>query len=151
MNWMCMGCCISSAPWLLRRKREEHGRGTCRRCQKRKKSLKERRARTPKLRANSATSLASLISLVQEMALTLSKFMKLYNTRSPGIKKDDIWEKNLNALLRGKTSIGFPEVARILSPEFGQEGAISAKDSNMDSQYNTKGKGSQKKGKSSKK
>ncbi|MED6182396.1 hypothetical protein PIB30_028140 [Stylosanthes scabra] len=86
-----------------------------------------------------------------EMALTLSKFMKLYNARSPGIKKDDIWEKNLNALLRGKTSIGFPEVARILTPEFGQQGAISAKDSNIDSQDNTKGKGSQKKGKSSKK
>ncbi|XP_057762442.1 uncharacterized protein LOC130982450 [Arachis stenosperma] len=87
-----------------------------------------------------------------EMALTLSKFMKLYNARSPGIKKDDIWEKNLNTLLRGKTSIGFPEVARILSPEFGQQGGISTKDSNMDSHTdNTKGKGSKKKGKSSKK
>ncbi|XP_027362133.1 uncharacterized protein LOC113869836 [Abrus precatorius] len=86
-----------------------------------------------------------------EMALILSKFIKLYNFKSPGIKKDKIWEQNLQTLLRGRNSIGFPEVAKILSPEFSQ-GAINVKDSNMDSfADNAKGKASQKKGKSSKK
>lgn len=70
--------------------------------------------------------------------------------QSPGIKKDKLWEQNLQTLLRGKNSVGFPEVAKILSPEFSQ-GAINMKDSNMDSFGDTKGKTSQKKGKSSKK
>ncbi|KAK7307401.1 hypothetical protein VNO77_40428 [Canavalia gladiata] len=86
-----------------------------------------------------------------EVALILSRFIKLYNFKSPGIKKDKIWEQNLQTLLRGRSSIGFPEVAKILSPEFSQ-GSINIKDSNADSfADNTKGKGSQKKGKSSKK
>ncbi|KAK7309444.1 hypothetical protein RJT34_06181 [Clitoria ternatea] len=87
-----------------------------------------------------------------EIASILSKFIKLYNLRSPGIKKDKIWEQNLQTLLRGRTSIGFPEVAKILSPEF-SKGAINVKDSSTDSfADNTKGKASQKKkGKSSKK
>lgn len=71
--------------------------------------------------------------------------------QSPGIKKDKIWEQNLQTLLRGKSNVGFPEVAKILSLEFGH-GAISVKDTSMDSfADNTKGKASQKKGKSSKK
>ncbi|CAL0331641.1 unnamed protein product [Lupinus luteus] len=86
-----------------------------------------------------------------EIALIISKFLKLYNFKSPGIKKDKIWEQNLQTLLRGKNSIGFPEVAKILSPEF-SHGAINIKESNTDSfADNTKGKNSQKKGKSSKK
>ncbi|XP_047182981.1 uncharacterized protein LOC124849147 isoform X1 [Vigna umbellata] len=85
-----------------------------------------------------------------EIALILSKFIKLYNFRSPGIKKDKIWEQNLQSLLRGRNSVGFPEIAKILSSEFSQ-GAINVKDSNMDSSMDsTKGKGSQKKGKPSK-
>ncbi|KAK7252593.1 hypothetical protein RIF29_36650 [Crotalaria pallida] len=86
-----------------------------------------------------------------EISLIISKFIKLYNSKSPGIKKDKIWEQNLQTLLRGKNSIGFPEVAKILSPEFSQ-GAINMKDSSSDSfADNMKGKKGQKKGKSSKK
>ncbi|KAJ1375405.1 SWIB/MDM2 domain [Sesbania bispinosa] len=86
-----------------------------------------------------------------EIALIISKFIKIYNIRSPGIKKDKIWEQNLQTLLRGKNSVGFPEIAKIISPEF-SHGPINLKDTNMDSfAENTKGKASQKKGKSSKK
>lgn len=75
----------------------------------------------------------------------------IYVVQSPGIKKDKIWEQNLQTLLRGRNSVGFPEIAKILSPEFSQ-GTINLKDSNMDSSLDgAKGKGSQKKGKSSKK
>ncbi|CAL5188321.1 unnamed protein product [Lathyrus oleraceus] len=82
-----------------------------------------------------------------EIASIISKFIKLYSFRSPGIKKDKLWEQNLQTLLRGRNSVGFPEIAKILSPEFSQ-GAINIKDTNMDSSTdNTKGKGSQKKGK----
>lgn len=71
--------------------------------------------------------------------------------QSPGVKKDKLWEQNLQTLLRNRNSIGFPEIAKILSPEF-SSGAINVKDTNMDSSTdNSKGKGSQKKGKSSKK
>lgn len=67
--------------------------------------------------------------------------------QSPGIKKDKLWEQNLQTLLRGRNSVGFPEIAKILSPEFSQ-GAINIKDTNTDSSAdNTKGKGQQKKGK----
>ncbi|XP_061341764.1 uncharacterized protein LOC133288082 [Gastrolobium bilobum] len=88
-----------------------------------------------------------------ETALIISKFIKLYNLKSPGIKKDKLWEQNLQTLLRGKSSIGFPEVARILSPEFSQ-GAINIRDNKMDSftdNTKPKGKAVQKKGKSKKK
>ncbi|XP_004512324.1 uncharacterized protein [Cicer arietinum] len=86
-----------------------------------------------------------------EIALIISKFIKLYNFRSPGIKKDKLWEQNLQTLLRGRNSVGFPEIAKILSPEFSQ-GAINIKDTSMDSVTdNTKAKGPQKKGKKSKK
>ncbi|KAK4268791.1 hypothetical protein QN277_022030 [Acacia crassicarpa] len=86
-----------------------------------------------------------------EIALLISKFIKLNNSRSPGIKKDKIWEQNLQTLLRGKSSVSFPEIAKILSPEFSQ-GIMHFKDKSMDSfTDNTKGKSSQKKGKSSKK
>jgi len=75
----------------------------------------------------------------------------MFGVQSPGIKKDKIWEQNLQSLLRGRNSVGFPEIAKILSSEFSQ-GTINVKDSNMDSSIDsTKGKGSQKKGKSSKK
>nr|ACU14195.1 unknown [Glycine max] len=87
-----------------------------------------------------------------EIALILSKFTKLYNFKSPGIKKDKIWEQNLQTLLRGRNNVGFPEIAKILSPEFGH-GAINVKDSSIgDSSGDaTKGKGPKKKGTSSKK
>lgn len=75
----------------------------------------------------------------------------MFGVQSPGIKKDKIWEQNLQSLLRGRNSVGFPEIAKILSSEFSQ-GVINVKDSNMDSSMDsTKGKGSQKKGKPSKK
>ncbi|XP_020218052.1 uncharacterized protein LOC109801406 [Cajanus cajan] len=86
-----------------------------------------------------------------EISLILSNFIKLYNSKSPGIKKDKIWEQNLQTLLRGRNTVGFPEIAKILSPEFGQ-GAINMKGSNVDSSADAaKGKGPQRKGKSSKK
>lgn len=85
-----------------------------------------------------------------EISLIISNFIKLYNARSPGIKKDKIWEQNLQTLLRGRSSVGFPEIAKILSTEF-SSGAINVKDSGMDAFSDSKGKGSQKKGKSSKK
>ncbi|KAF7844274.1 SWIB/MDM2 domain protein [Senna tora] len=86
-----------------------------------------------------------------ETSLLISKFIKLYNFRSPGIKKDKIWEQNLQTLLRGKSSVGFPEIAKILSPEFSQ-GVMHFKDKSTDSfADNTKGKTSQKKGRSPKK
>ncbi|XP_054782388.1 uncharacterized protein LOC129289618 [Prosopis cineraria] len=85
-----------------------------------------------------------------ETALLISKFIKLNNSRSPGIKKDKIWEQNLQTLLRGKTSVSFPEIAKILSPEFSQS-IMHFKDKSMDSLSDKKkGKASQK-GKSSKK
>ncbi|CAK8540180.1 unnamed protein product [Lathyrus sativus] len=81
-----------------------------------------------------------------EIASIISKFIKLYSFRSPGIKKDKLWEQNLQTLLRGRNSVGFPEIAKVLSPEFCQ-GAINIKDTNMDSSTdNTKGNSSQKKG-----
>ncbi|GAU39528.1 hypothetical protein TSUD_222980 [Trifolium subterraneum] len=82
-----------------------------------------------------------------EIAVILSKFMKLYNPRSPGIKKDKLWEQNLQTLMRGRNNIGFPEVLKIVSPEFGQ-GPINIKDTSIDSNMdNTKGKKTQQKGK----
>ncbi|XP_050366673.1 uncharacterized protein LOC126785119 [Argentina anserina] len=50
-------------------------------------------------------------------ALMISKFIRLHNKQSPGIK-DRNWEQNLNILLHGKDRVGLPEVTRLLSPEF---------------------------------
>lgn len=86
-----------------------------------------------------------------ERCYSLSLDNNIYILQSPGIKKDKIWEQNLQTMLRGKTSVGFPEIAKILSPEFSQ-GVMNFKDKSMDSfTENTKGKTSQKKGKSSRK
>ncbi|KAI4314614.1 hypothetical protein L6164_027502 [Bauhinia variegata] len=90
-----------------------------------------------------------------ENALLISKFIKINTGRSPGTKKDKIWEQNLQTLVRGKTNTGFQEVSKILTPEFSQ-GPIKER-GDSDSLYgtdNTKGKTSQKtsqKRKSSKK
>ncbi|KAK9946816.1 hypothetical protein M0R45_012259 [Rubus argutus] len=50
-------------------------------------------------------------------ALLISRFIRLHNNQSPGIK-DRNWEQNLRTLLHGKDRVGFPEVTRLLSPEF---------------------------------
>ncbi|CAJ2646850.1 uncharacterized protein LOC123907471 [Trifolium pratense] len=82
-----------------------------------------------------------------EMAIIISKFIKLYNAKSPGIKKDKLWEQNLQILMRGRSSVGFTEVSRIVSPEFSQN-LINIKDTSIDSNTdNPKGKKSQTKGK----
>lgn len=81
----------------------------------------------------------------------LSLQNNIYPLQSPGIKKDKIWEQNLQTLIRGKNSVGFPEIAKILSPEF-SSGIMNLKDKSMDSfTDNAKGKSPQKKGKSRKK
>ncbi|KAK2373390.1 hypothetical protein P8452_46485 [Trifolium repens] len=81
-----------------------------------------------------------------EIATIISKFIKLHSARSPGIKKDKLWEQNLQTLMRGRNSFGLPEIYKILSPEF-SHGAINIKDTSMDSNTdNSKGKNSQKKG-----
>ena len=92
----------------------------------------------------------ALLYLICNFIIASNLTMK--NTlQSPGIKKDKIWEQNLQTLLRGKTNVSFPEIAKILSPEF-SSGVMHIKDKSVDSfTDNTKGKTSQKKGKSSKK
>ncbi|KAJ7943994.1 2-dehydro-3-deoxyphosphooctonate aldolase, putative isoform 1 [Quillaja saponaria] len=91
-----------------------------------------------------------------ETAMLISKFIKIQTARSPGIKKDRIWEDNLQTLLHRKKNsnkISAPViVAKILSPEF-SHGYLSKDDEkeikNQCSTDNEKAKPSQKKKKSS--
>ncbi|KAG2680043.1 hypothetical protein I3843_11G079600 [Carya illinoinensis] len=80
-------------------------------------------------------------------ALLISKFIRLYNFRSPGIKKDNIWEENLNKMLQGKDRVGLPEIAKLLSPQFNQKGGMNAVSNSEDSKQqmgNVKGKAKKK-------
>ncbi|GMY05178.1 SWIB/MDM2 domain protein [Fagus crenata] len=74
-------------------------------------------------------------------ALLISKFLKLYTAQSPGIKKDNIWEDNLNKLLHGKDRVGLPEIAKLLSPQFNQKGGMNAESKTEDNKQHHKGGG----------
>ncbi|XP_022136393.1 uncharacterized protein LOC111008113 [Momordica charantia] len=59
-----------------------------------------------------------LVSPRGDIPILISKFLKLYQPQSPGLRKDRIWEENLKAILCGKDGVGMPEVNKILSPQF---------------------------------
>ncbi|KAK9985033.1 hypothetical protein SO802_034558 [Lithocarpus litseifolius] len=82
-----------------------------------------------------------------ENALLISKFLKLYTAQSPGIKKDKIWEDNLNKLLHGKDRAGLPEIAKLLSPQFNQQGGMNSESKTDDNKHQrgAKAKGRKKK------
>lgn len=66
--------------------------------------------------------------------------------QSPGIKKDKIWEDNLNKLLHGKDRAGLPEIAKLLSPQFNQQGGMNSESKTDDKhQRGAKAKGRKKK------
>ncbi|KAF5477614.1 hypothetical protein F2P56_004234 [Juglans regia] len=78
-------------------------------------------------------------------ALLISKFLRLYTFRSPGIKKDNIWEDNLNKMLQGKDRVGLPEIAKLLSPQFNHQGGMNATSEDSKQQMgNVKGKAKKK-------